>query len=497
MKLNDRKLLSFIAAFIFISLGAVSIIRHLSLSSCAFDAGIFDQAIWNTTRGDILFSSLKNNMSLLGDHFEPVLFLIVPFYWLWPNCLVLFILQALLLSLAIIPLYRIAKQVLNQRLLIFAFIISYALSRPLRGVAYSDFHPECFLLPLLFLAYYFLLQRKNMLLAAVVLILLLCKEDTGVLISALGIFAGLKKRYLCGSVLFVTGVASVVITTKLIIPFFNPAHQFDYMNRLPFGPTYQDNLAAVMDNPLILGRLFWSKERIEYILKLLGPTGFLSLLSPAHYILFGAAIIKNLLPTNINFSGWYNITSHYTASVIPFVYISAVYGASVLMKRFSPKITAGLLSFFIILCSVLFYGKGDVAKFNRFLQSMRKVQALSKIGYLKRIPASASVSANLNLVPHLSHRKYVFEWNPSSRTSYITEYVVLDLDLMDYLLEAERARIGEYLQEIAARGYRQVFASPNKRFLIYHNPGIDQTLVQNVFLTKERNSRQFTLLSDF
>ena len=241
----------------------------------------------------MLFSSIKNNINLLGDHFEPILLFIAPLYKLWPSVYVLIILQSLLLASAIIPLYLIAKYRLKERLLIFAFIVSYILSRPLRGVGLFDFHPECFILPLLFWAYYFLITRKNALLFLTLLVLLLCKEDTAFLISGLGIFAFFaQKRIGLGVSLFISGIATWILITKIVIPHFNPLHKYGYMNRLPFGLTYKDNIKAIINKPLLLSRLILDKTKIEYCIKFFAPLGFLSLLSPAHYILIRVWLLK-------------------------------------------------------------------------------------------------------------------------------------------------------------------------------------------------------------
>jgi uncharacterized membrane protein len=485
---NDKVLLLSGVIAIFVIFTALGIAWHLSLSSGTWDLGVFDQAIWNTAQGDMLFSSIKNNINLLGDHFEPILLFIAPLYKLWPSVYVLIILQSLLLASAIIPLYLIAKYRLKERLLIFAFIVSYILSRPLRGVGLFDFHPECFILPLLFWAYYFLITRKNALLFLTLLVLLLCKEDTAFLISGLGIFAFFaQKRIGLGVSLFISGIATWILITKIVIPHFNPLHQYGYMNRLPFGLTYKDNIKAIINKPLLLSRLILDKTKIEYCIKFFAPLGFLSLLSPAHYILIAIPLLKNLMPSS-KFSGWYKISSHYTASIIPFIYISAIYGAKKVLEKIHFKKIGLFISLFIIFASLMFYGKTDAHKFMRFLHTIDNSQTLRKLSYLKMIPCNASLSTNFNLVPHLSHRKYIFEWNLQSRASYITEYIVLDLTLLEYIClpKADMVTILEsYFSNIAKRGYQQVFSSPDKTFLIFHNPHIDKSLVKKLDITKE------------
>ncbi|MDD5165809.1 MAG: DUF2079 domain-containing protein [Candidatus Omnitrophica bacterium] len=482
-RLSDKTLLFTSILILFITLSVLSIARHLSFSSGSSDLGIFDQAIWNTAQGNILFSSLKGNINLLGDHFEPVLLVIAPLYKIWPSVSVLLILQSFLLAFAILPLYLIANKILKARFLIFAFIISYILSEPMRGVGLSDFHPECFIIPLLFWVYYFLLEKKNLWLFFIVSLLLLCKEDVSFLIIAFGIFTlFFQKRFKTGSALCAIGIAAWVLETKFIIPYFNPSGTYPYMDRFPFGLTYVENLKVVSENPLLLVNLFFQKTKIIYCLKLLGPVVFLPLLSPAHYILIAIPLFKNLLPVNVNFSGFYDITSHYTAGIIPFIYIGAIYGAGWLAKKLHLRKASLFIGGFVLLSSLFFYGKTDGHQLAKFIKGIKNNHSIEKLSYFQLVPGEASVATNFNLVPHLSHRKYIFEWSPYSQASKISEYLVIDMNLLGYLSPSDTANIALYFAEIKNIGYRKVFSTLDDKFLIFHNPGIDKTLVERISL---------------
>ncbi len=480
--IKGRNLVLILSFLLFAILSAVSIARHLSFASCSFDLGIFDQAIWNTSRGNWLFSSLRGNMNLLGDHFEPVLLLIAPLYLVWPSALALLLLQSALLASAIVPLWLIAREKLQQKPLIFAFVLSLMLSRPLRGVAFSDFHPECFILPLLFWAYYFLLKERKGYFFLTLILLLCCKEDAAFLISGFGIFtAFFQKRARLGVFLFLLGISAWLLETKIIIPYFNPLHQYDYDKRLAFGMPYGEFLKNLARNPALIKEVFFTEEKVAYALKLFGPLGFLSLLSPAHYILIAIPLLKNIMPTSVLFTGWHGITSHYSAGILPFIYISSIYGAGRLLSWWKRKNGALILSFVIILCSLLFYGKTDGHKFAKFLQGAKNNRSLEKISYLKLIPPEASVAANFYLVPHLSHRKYIYEFNPRSKTTYMVEYVVVDLGLLDYLPREDAVNIKPYLHEMVKKGHKQIFASPDQQLLIFYNSNFDESLLGKVF----------------
>lgn len=479
---SDRSIMLLFAVAICAIFSGVSLARHFALSSGSQDLGIFDQAIWNTTQGKILFSSLKGNMSLLGDHFEPILLLIVPFYLLWSSPLVILILQAALLGSAVIPLFLILRFVLKERTLIMSFIAAFALSRPLRGIAFSDFHPECFIVPLLFWAYYFIARKKYALFWLCIFLTLLCKEDAVIYAIAFGLFVLVKeKRYRLGLSLCAIGVAAWFLETRALIPLFHPKGIYPYMDRLPFGPSYGDNLNVILTEPLRIPSLFFTKEKIEYCLKMFGPLGFISLLSPVHYLLIGMPLLRNLLPQGVVFSGYYNITSHYTAGLIPFIFISAIHGTGIVLRKAKMKHAVLYVSLFILFFSLMFFGKTDGYKFRRFLSSIRKERTLKKIAYLKILPSDASVAANFNLVPHLAHRRFVFEWHPDINTSAVCEYIVIDKDMLGYILPKDLPRVERFLENASQLGYRIDFKSENGRFLILHNPNINKALVEAVF----------------
>lgn len=479
---EEKVLVSLFIFYLFAMFFIISLARHYSLASSSYDLGIFDQAIWNTSRGNLLFSSIKGNINLLGDHFEPILLFIAPFYKVLPGTIFLLGLQAMLLALAVIPLYLITRKKITSKFLVFAFIISFVLSKALRGVALSDFHPEAFILPLIFWAYYFLIEKKNYWLFMSLFFLVLCKEDMSLIVSLIGIFTffSLKRRRL-GLFLFIIGLVLFIVETKFIIPYFNPKAEYPYMNRLPLGLTLKDNLIVLCSHPSKIFELFFTEGKFEYYIKLLCPVIFLPFISLSHYVLFLVPMLKNALPTDANFSGWYNITSHYTACVIPFVYISAISAAAYLISKFKSKKIGIVLGALILLSSLLFFSKTDVYKLNKFLCTINEKNTFDRIALLKLIPKDASVSANFNLVPHLAHRTYVFDWHPKSRMSKISEYIVIDYHLLDYLTANDKLLIDGYLKSIKEIGYEIYFINENKDFVIYRNPAFDFKEVEKVY----------------
>jgi uncharacterized membrane protein len=256
------------------------------------------------------------------------------------------------------------------------------------------------------------------------------------------------------------------------------------MNRLPFGLSYADNLKAIFENPSLLPRLLFQKEKLLYCLKLFGSVGFLPLLSPVYYILIATPLLKNLLGVQGNFN---DITAHYTAGIIPFLYISSIYGVGWITDRVRSRKSILFISSLITLSSLFFYGKTDGHKLSRFIGSIKSNNSFQKITYLRLVPQNASVSTNFNLVPHLSHRKYIFQWNPRFQITYVAEYLVIDMSLLEYLSKKDISQIGLFFEDIKKKEYKELFCSPDNKFFIFHNPNIDKTLTEKAALVLREN----------
>jgi len=71
-------------------------LMHDSFHTAGFDLGIFTQDLKYTLQGKILYSTAGEYQ--LAHHFSPVLFLLVPVYWLFPHAQTLLVVQALVLA---------------------------------------------------------------------------------------------------------------------------------------------------------------------------------------------------------------------------------------------------------------------------------------------------------------------------------------------------------------------------------------------------------------
>lgn len=473
-KINDNTKLILVAASLFLILLFIGIMRHLAFSSAGIDMGVTDQAIWNTLNGRILFSSLDGKINHLGSHFEPVLFLITPFYLVLPDIIVLIFLQALALGAAIWPLYLIAKLRLNNKLLVFAFIFAYFLSRPLRGVGLLDFHTDAFLIPLSFFSYYFLITKRNFWAIITIFLMLCCKETAAILIFAYGIFAiTFLKRYRFGSGLLVLAITWWILVTNFIMPYFAHTETYPYSKWLPFGVTYSDNILALIKDPMLIIKLLFSWEKLAFYSKLFMPLGMFSFFSPQHYILFLLPLMTQIIGS-VNHGGMVTITGHYPAHTLPFIFISAIYGVANLVDFFKNKPLLGryklkavsiCFGVIIILFSLFFYGKGDGHKLSKFMQSADNLKSAKIKQALRSIPQEASVSAIHRIVPHLTHRKFIYIWESNIATRYLVEYVVLHRQL----IEVGKDDFDGSLSQLKEKGFKEIYSDEDRNLYILYN----------------------------
>lgn len=470
----DSRILWFLSLALVLLFSYIGIMRHFAFSSGGIDMGVTDQALWNTIKGRVLFSSIDGHINHLGAHFEPVLFLIAPLYFVWPNIIVLIFLQALAAGLAVFPLYLIAKKRLSSRFLVFAFIGAYFLSRPLRGVGLLDFHTDAFLIPLSFASYYLLITRRNFWAVVAMLLMLCCKESAAILVLAYGIFTiAYLKRYRLGIFLLVLAVSWWFLATELIMPTFANTQAYPYLKWLPFGPTYGDNLLAVAKDPILLVKLIFSPQKLEFYLKLFLPLGLLSFLSPGHYVLFLLPIASQVVGS-VNHGGMMTLTSHYPAHTLPFIFISAIYGAGRLIDRSGERVSVYLATI-IIFFSLLFFGKSDGYKLSKFIRSAEQLHSSEVRGALKIIPQSASVCAVHRLAGHLTHRKFIYIWETSPDMRYLAEYVVLHRQL----IEADKEGFGRIIAGLREMGFKETYTDKYGDFFIFFNPMHKKELLEN------------------
>ncbi len=173
----------FLTSTVYVSTSSyITISKFFAFRDTALDLGVFEQGLWSTITFGLLFWNTPELTSHFAVHFDPVLFLLLPFYVFYPSPSFVLFLQSFLIGFSAIPLFLFAKNELKSDSLSFLTVIIYLLYPPLHGVNWFDFHPECLLPLLLFTAFYYF-QRNSFFKATFFFLLsMMCKEIVSIFI---------------------------------------------------------------------------------------------------------------------------------------------------------------------------------------------------------------------------------------------------------------------------------------------------------------------------
>ncbi|MBI2600713.1 DUF2079 domain-containing protein [Candidatus Daviesbacteria bacterium] len=398
-----------------------SINRHLNFNSHALDLGIFTQATYLYSQGELPYSTFKK-MVILGDHFDPILFFISPLYKLFPSPVFLLFLQSLFTGLSIIPLYFVAKDKIKNQILSLLLVVIYATSPLLLRAVNFDFHPGTMsLLPLSLLLYSWHF-KKTYLYWFSFLLCFLFKEEAAFYIFGIGVYQLFQKEFRLGvSTMFLSSLLFYLIKFVLM-PFFWPSAQDGYIqtSNLPLTNPL-DMLSLLISRPdILISQMTNSSIKLATLDETFKQFAYFPVLSPFAFV----TILPFLyLRFSSNLIYLWGSEFHNNAIFLPFLLIGTVMVITRfnLSKRFSYLF---LFTFFVInLISTNFM----------FFNVLNSLQIKSSdYNYINKsindLPKDSPISAQTTIAPHLANRKTIFMFPEIGNA----EYVVLDSNLDSY-----------------------------------------------------------------
>ena len=309
-----------------------AILRYATFKATAFDLGNMDQVIWNTLHGR-LFQFTNQAIDWYGPpirlaiHFEPIILPLSLLYSFGSDPRILLVFQTLALASGSLPVFLLTRKIIPQWPLLAALMATaYLLAPALIGLNIFDFHPVALATPLLLYAL-LALEYKHYAWFLIVCVLAACtKEDVPLAIATLGILVIWKyKLPRLGLTLIIGGVLWSLIAFRIIIPHFYPgvqANNFWYRYE-ELGSSPGAAILNLFVRPWVFFSLFFTLDRLYYLLSLVRSVGFFPLLAPEWLLPTLPSLAVNLLSTDpLLYSGVY----HYNAAIIPFVMIAAIHG---------------------------------------------------------------------------------------------------------------------------------------------------------------------------
>lgn len=203
----------------------LSVHRYHKLMLGAWDLGIFESLLANALRGEF-FRDYRGAF----DHFDPAVGLYLPFYALWRDARLLLVLQTAVLTLAVWPLYLLAKEVSGRAMCGAAAAVAYLLYPLVGGGNLYDFHATA-LSPLFFFTMLLFMQRRRWGWYWVFAGAVLCvKEGEAILVFGAGLYLVSKREYVRGAVTAAVAVVWVVVVTGFLMPWIT-GEEFRHFSR--------------------------------------------------------------------------------------------------------------------------------------------------------------------------------------------------------------------------------------------------------------------------
>ena len=315
---------------------------YYDFHASSYDLVIFDQAVRSYAHfrpGISIMKGLHNgfgpNFSVLGDHFSPIIASLAPLYWIHSGPQTLLVAQAVLLALAIPPLWIFTRRAFGggRKATVAAYLVSvaYGLSWPIAAVAAYDFHEVAFA-PVLTAVALERFQAGRIRSALIALaLLLLVKEDMGLLVAGIGCYfvvsrpRAVPRQWLVGIGCVVIGVAFTAFAVYVLIPASGGRADY-YWAYANLGRNAPQAAWHLITHPISSLRLVITPGvKLNTMLWLVGVLCFLPLLSP-----IVIAVVPLLLERMLNskFPNWWVTNFQYNAYLEVVLVCAAVDGAA-------------------------------------------------------------------------------------------------------------------------------------------------------------------------
>jgi len=462
---NQYELMVLVAILLYtLTFSGYTLSKHHTFSTFAWDLGIFDQAFWTTVNMDKIFFytselHLSESGSFFGIHFSPILFTIIPFYYLHQNAETLLVIQSLILGLSALPIYKIAN-LYHRKHTSCLLSCLYLLNPALHGINSYDFHVQAFLPLILGYALYYTLSHQWLSFLIVLNLSLATQEQVVYLMFAYIFFLALilvkdqstgRNRKLQIFLLFILSVATWKLLSSWIISYFNPT----ISAHLKAGQHYA---VLGVDDPLEIP-LYALTHPVKVFQALnfewYNKLGYLLCLFTPYLIAFSQTPLF-LIPTApwfaisllSNYPPYYRIGFQYSAYIVPFIYTGFIAGLNQLLSNRDPQHREKLiraLTVLMIITSIalsplspLTYGLHLSPGYEKPVYTVR-TQRLNQI--VDMVPEDASILTQDNIFPHFSNRldgyvmipstfKDVKTWKDAITwiTSIETDYILIDLE---------------------------------------------------------------------
>lgn len=430
-----------------VSLSSVMVYRVKTFYAPTYDFGIFTQMFYNMKNLNGMMTTLERSISLnhLAVHFSPIYYLMLPVFVIFPFPETLQILQVVVVSLGVIPLYFIMKEFKFNILLSIVVVSIYMFHPALIGGSFYDLHENCFLAPLILFVLLFMIKQKVVPLMIFVVLTLLVKEDASIYIMVIGIFMILgysarikdplkkKRNNIYGLIMLVLALFYFVFVSRYLANNGEGAMfwRYDNLNAYP-ELNLLGIVLTVFQNPSYLLSTMFTTDKIYHLVLLLAMLGGLPLLTRrvTDYILVLPLIILNFA-TTYPYQHQFGYQYYFGSTVLILFILILVLKDRTEERPIIENVKPGLAIIYIVPIALLvFFGTSYIGTKDYYKDYYQadKIEYIRMKEFLLDIPKDKSILATGYLTTYLGEHEVLhdIQYYNLNTSEIVFDYIIID-----------------------------------------------------------------------
>ncbi len=455
----------------------LAINNHHALQTRLLDLAIYDNIFYHSSHGNFLGCNFIPTGNHANAHFDAILVLLSPLYYLYPRAEFILVLQAIWCGAGVVPAYLLGRDHLRSAWAGVTLAAAWALYPALHGANLYEFHSLTLLaMPMLWLLYLITTSRLRAYFILLPFVLLI-REDASLLIGCVAFAAILTRDARLVRAGWITiGVAALyfILVKTVIMGSADPLggeYGFSwYYEDMTGGKSLGGILLSLITNPTFTIDFALRESKLIYLTQLLLPLAFLPLFGKPWRFATVFGLFYILLASR---GPVFSI--HFQYSVVLFPVLFALTPIAIrrlrdgdLAKRIGlarPQLVAVLLGAVLASSALMAWKFGSVVPNTSFRGGWAKIPHTLTVEQEKRyqvlrslveqVPADASVVATSRVAPHISNRAEIWDY----RHKGPADYLILNTgELNGWTKKLHRSRLAEGKLELVAKdGRLQLF----------------------------------------
>ena len=455
---------------LFVLLLLIALARSRELSEEASLASAM-QTVW------LIGDWFTPDSSLLAHNylFEQAGFLIYPVAMVarvFPTAITLLVVQSAALALAVVPLWRLARDVVNLRVgTTIAIVVAYGAYSAIHAINIAGFHLEVLALPAIIAAVLNGKRERWIRYWIMIAIVLAARADLGIAIAGLGVLWWLEGRRRLGYSTALVGLAWATLAILVIQPGYAGG---DFPHVEAFAAYGGDNpfsvLWGIVTSPVTFVQELFSQANFLTVVTLLAPVLFLPVVAPRYLLpavpLFCLYLVADVPSGTLEEAGQF-------VPITAFVFVALTFGIAKTGRVIVQKVNIDrrLISALVFTAAVFFVRDAVTSPYEE-PWSWGRQDGIDQARFdaADLIPEDAVVRAAPKVLPLITERVGLFELDtPAERAEEVPDvareaaegvnWIVFDRTEVDGLWDDLQQ--AQFCTRLAGDGWVQVARAAN------------------------------------